>query len=355
MRNYRVAVIGRTGRGNYGHGLDVIWKLFPNTSIVAVADEHPQGLAAAGERLGVRALYADYQKMLREERPDIVAVAPRWPDCHLDMVLAAVDSRASIYLEKPMARTPAECDRMMDACDRAHVKLAVAHQMRIAPILELARKRLSEGAIGRLQEMRGRGKEDRRAGGEDLMVLGTHVMDLMRQFAGDPLWALGRVTSGGREITRADAVEGPEGLGPIAGDSIAGMFAFGDGLTGYFGSRRSDESGANRWGLDLYGSRGIMTIRANMEPVVHVLSSNKWTDGPWVRLTLPGNPPPRDTNAANRAIIADLFEAIERDRPPRSGGLEARWTIEMVMALYHSHLAGTRVKFPLERRGHPLA
>ena len=37
MRNWRVAVIGRTGRGNYGHNLDLVWKLFPNVQIVAVA------------------------------------------------------------------------------------------------------------------------------------------------------------------------------------------------------------------------------------------------------------------------------------------------------------------------------
>jgi hypothetical protein len=36
-RPYRVAVIGRTGRGNYGHGLDVVWRQVDNVQIVAVA------------------------------------------------------------------------------------------------------------------------------------------------------------------------------------------------------------------------------------------------------------------------------------------------------------------------------
>jgi predicted dehydrogenase len=346
-RTYRAAVIGRTGRGNYGHGLDVVWKQLPHVRIVAVADDDPKGLAAAAERLGVRAAYTDYQKMLREERPDVVSIAPRWVDCHHDMVIAAAESRASIYLEKPMARTPAEADRMIDACDRAHVKLCVAHQMRIAPILDLARERLAAGAIGQLQEMRGRGKEDRRAGGEDLMVLGTHVMDLMRQFAGDPLWAFGRVTP-------QDVRDGPEGVGPVAGDAIAGMYAFPNEVTGYFGSKRSDDVSGVRFGLDLYGSRGVMTIRAGMEPEVHICSSTKWTGVPWTRLALPGNPPPRDTNAANRALVSDLLEAIEKDRQPRSSGIEARWTIEMALALYESQRSGGKAAFPLKRRAHPL-
>ncbi|MGH9658550.1 MAG: Gfo/Idh/MocA family protein, partial [Bryobacteraceae bacterium] len=326
---WRVAVIGRTGRGNYGHGLDVVWKRFPNVRLVAVADEDAAGRAAAAARLGVRAAYADYRKMLEAERPDLVAVAPRWVDCHHDMVVACAEHRASVYLEKPMARTPAEADRMIAACDRAHVKLAVAYQMRISPILDLAKRRLAEGAIGQLQEIRGRGKEDRRAGGEDLMVLGTHVFDLMRQFGGDPLWAFGRVTTGGRDIARADVTDGPEGLGPIAGDAISGTFAFPAGVAGFFGSRRSDETSGRRFGIDLYGSRGVMTIRAGMEPEVRIAESVEWTGAPWTRLELAGNPPPRDTDGANHAIVADLLEAIEKDRLPRSGGAEALWALEM--------------------------
>lgn len=353
MRSFRAAVIGRTGRGNYGHNLDLVWKLFPNVQLVAVADENPEGLKKAAERLGVRATYTDYREMLRQERPDVVSVAPRWADCHLEMVLAAAGAGASIYLEKPMARTPAECDRMIEACDRARVKLAVAHQMRIAPILDLARKRLEEGAIGELLEMRGRGKEDKRAGGEDMMVLGTHIFDLMRQIAGDPLWASGRVTAEGRDIGRRDVRDGNEGLGPLAGDAIEGMFAF-KRITGYFASHRSEDTSGVRWGLDLYGSRGVMAIRADMSPSVFICSSPKWTEAPWVRLTLPGNPPPRDTNEANRALVADLLEAIERDREPKASGREARWTIEMAMALYESQRIGGRVYFPLRRREHPL-
>jgi len=354
MRTWRVAVIGRTGRGGYGHMLDTVWKFVPNARIVAVADENPEGLKKAAERLGARATYTDYRKMLREEKPDVVSIAPRWADCHLEMVLAAAEAGASIYLEKPMARTPAECDQMIEACDRARVKLAVAHQMRICPILELARQKLAEGIIGQVLELRGRGKEDKRAGGEDLMVLGTHVFDLMRQFAGDPLWAVARVTAGGEDIRRRDVRDGPEGLGPIAGDSIAAMFAFPGGLTGYFASHRSDDTSGVRWGLDIYGSRGIMTIRAGMDPVVHICRSEKWTDAAWERLRLPGDPPPRDDNQANLALVMDLLEAIEQDREPRSSGRQARWTIEMAMAVYESQRTGGRVHFPLRRRDHPL-
>src|SRR6187401_1834697 len=84
-KSYRVGVIGRTGRGNYGHDLDTVWLDLPNVEIVAVADESEEGRARAGERLGAPAAYADYREMLRREQLDLVSVAPRWLDCHCEM------------------------------------------------------------------------------------------------------------------------------------------------------------------------------------------------------------------------------------------------------------------------------
>jgi len=51
---YRVAVIGRTGKGNYGHGLDVVWKDIDRTEIVAVADEDAKGRAAGHQKGSMR-------------------------------------------------------------------------------------------------------------------------------------------------------------------------------------------------------------------------------------------------------------------------------------------------------------
>ena len=87
-KKYRAGVIGRTGRGNYGHGLDRVYLEMEEVEIVAVADDNPDGLIEGGKRLGVSKLYADYREMLKKEKFDIVSVAPRWVAPHRDMVLA---------------------------------------------------------------------------------------------------------------------------------------------------------------------------------------------------------------------------------------------------------------------------
>ena len=61
---YREAVIGRTGRGDYGHGLDLALLGHPRLQVVAVADEDKDGRAAAAKRLGVAHAYGDYRTMV---------------------------------------------------------------------------------------------------------------------------------------------------------------------------------------------------------------------------------------------------------------------------------------------------
>src|SRR5262249_8700074 len=160
--------------------LDTVWATVPETEVIAVADEDERGRADAAKRTGAQRAYADYQAMLDKEKLDIVAVAPRWLDCHRDMVLDAAQRGCHIFLEKPLCRMLAEADEMVAACERHHVKLAIAHQTRYSPRLERVQELIGEGRIGQILELRGRGKEDARGGGEDLMVLGTHIMDLIR-------------------------------------------------------------------------------------------------------------------------------------------------------------------------------
>ena len=100
-------------------------------------------------------------------------------------------------LEKPMARNLQEADEMVNASSRAGMKVAMCHQTRYSPRVAVARELIASGRIGDLLEIRARGKEDKRGGGEDLMTLGTHVLDLMRHLAGDPRWCYARVTQGG--------------------------------------------------------------------------------------------------------------------------------------------------------------
>ncbi len=106
MAQYRVAVIGHTGQGDYGHGLDVVWKEIPAVEIVAVADPDPNGRKQAAERLSVSEAFDDYRRMLDKIRPNIVSVAPRWLSEHREMVEACAEhGDAHLYGEAVLSIT----------------------------------------------------------------------------------------------------------------------------------------------------------------------------------------------------------------------------------------------------------
>ncbi len=358
---YRVAVIGRTGKGNYGHGLDVVWKALDNVEIVAVADENEKGRAAAAQRLKVKNAYADYRAMLAKERPQIVSVADRFLDAHRDMVVACAQAGASMFLEKPMCRTLAEADEMITACERHHVKLAIAHQTRYSPRLQRVRDLIGEGRLGDLLELRGRGKEDTRGGGQDLMVLGTHIMDLMRLVAGDPRWCFARVLQNGKPVTKAEVHEGGEGMGPIAGDLIHATYGFDKGVHGSFGTHKAKHGASARFGLAIYGTKGVIQFTTGDLPAAYYLEDPSWFPGrskaQWKEITSTGIGTPETLSGSglgNIWIAKDLIAAIEQDRQPLGSMYDGRAALEMIPAVYESQRLKGPVELPLQNRRHPL-
>ena len=244
-KKYRAAAIGSTGRGDFGHGLDAALVQLPGVEFVAIADDNPAGLKEAGKRCGVAQLYTDYRRMLDTEQIDLVTIGMRHADRHEEVVVHCAEAGKHIYCEKPVAIDLASFDRMVEACDKQGVKLSVALPNRVSPAIQQALRMVREGRLGKLLSLRAQGKCDRRGGGEDLMVLGYHNLDLMCFFAGQPQWAFAQVLQGNSDATKDDAQPATEPIGPVAGDCVAAMFGFADQVHGYFDSHR-DLQGVQR-------------------------------------------------------------------------------------------------------------
>ncbi|MGD9647178.1 MAG: Gfo/Idh/MocA family protein [Pirellulales bacterium] len=362
-KTYRVAVIGSTGRGDYGHGLDVMWRDVPRTEVVAVADDNAAGLTAAAKRIGVERAFADYRQLLDEVKPDIATIAMRWIDRHAEIATACAERGIHVYMEKPFCRTLAEADAVIRACEMTHTRLALAHTTRYSPLFDRIGKLLGDGAIGQVLEYRGRGKEDRRGGGEDLWVLGSHIMNLMAEYGGAPQWCFARVRQEGRPIRRSDVVDGNEGLGPLAGDDVRATYGLASGATATFQSLRGAAGNPSRFALQIYGSRGIIEIATGYLPTVKLLEDPGWSPGrsgaAWQDVSSAGvgraEPLAKaPASAGNVAAAKDLIAAIEGQREPLCNGVAGRTAIEMILAVFESQRAGGAVTFPLPRGEHPL-
>ena len=199
---YRAAIIGHAGQGDYGHGFDTVFNSHPRITVAALADPSEAGRAAAAKRARAGKSYADYREMLERERPDIVRIAPRHPAAHREAALAALAAGAHLLIEKPMTEHLEDADAIVDAAARAKRKVLVGHKNRFSRDFARMQRLLAEGFVGQVLEMRVQGKQDGRSGGEDLIVLGTHDFDAMRFFFGDPLWCFASVTDKGEPVER---------------------------------------------------------------------------------------------------------------------------------------------------------
>lgn len=332
--------------------------------MVAVADEDPKGLAAAAGRLKVERTYADYRTMLDREKPQVVSVAPRWVDARRPMIVDCAERGIHVFTEKPFAPSLADCDAIVSACERSHTKLAIAFQTRYSPRFERVKELIAAGAIGEVLEVRGRGKEDRRGGGEDLAVLGIHLLDLIRGLLGDAAWCFAKVSEGAKPVGRKEVREGAEGLGPLAGDRVDAMYGFvGRATVGYFASSRPKEPG-QRFGIQILGSRGRIDMGTGWVPPAFLLEDPTWSGASgrakWVEIASDGvgkseTRGANDLVQANRRIVSDLIHAVESDTQPRASVYDARAAMEMIFACYASHAQGRPVPLPLESRSrHPL-
>lgn len=373
MNEYRAAIIGHTGHGNYGHGLDIAFNGFPNIKVVAIADPDDAGRAKVQALTGAPTTYADYRTMLEKERPNLVAIAPRFVGDRVAMVEAAAAVGAHMYVEKPLARSVADADAMLAACERAGVKMAVAHQGRLHPVTLHAVELVQSGAIGRLRQIRGFGKMDHRGGGQDLMILGTHVLDQMRLFGGDATWASAELLDDARLTTADDLRAGSEEIAPIAGNGLAATFGFtgiGDNgsVVGHFESYAGLGEGEELFGMELVGEKGQLSLRGGFTkrllryPRPYITPGAEYDQWEWVDTpnVQPGDVPGEEVNStalvqrANRRIVADLLDAIEEDREPAGSGERARAALELIQAIAAAHAAGGRVTLPLQQREHPF-
>ncbi len=357
-RRLKAAVIGHTGRGDYGHGLEAIFQGLPGVELVAVSDPDAKGRAAVAARIGAPHAYEDYREMLERHKPDLVSLAMRHADQHHAIALAAIRSGAHVYCEKPFTTTLLEGDEVLQSAALRKRKIAVAHTMRMTGGVQALKAAVGRGLLGDVVELRAYGKQDARAGGEDMMVLGTHLFDLMRLFVGDPLSCSAEVLNQGRRITTHDARVVKDSVGRVAGDQISARFLFQNGVNASFTSAGKLRDTVGRWGLEIHGSRGAARINCDLEPSVFIRKPAAWSNlgrsDIWAPFEFPDSNSPASLKH-NEKPVNDWLTAIERDHQPECSGLNGLWAVEMVMAVYQSALTGARVDFPLKDRRHPLA
>lgn len=123
-----------------------------NARMVACVDAVEAAAKAAAEEMGITKYYTDYHEILNDPEVDaVVVVAPT--DLHKRIVIDCAAAGKHIFCEKPMAMTVEECDEMIEACDKAGVKLQIGFMRRFDASFREAKRLVDSGAIGELVQI----------------------------------------------------------------------------------------------------------------------------------------------------------------------------------------------------------
>lgn len=281
--------IGMVGAGFMGlaHGLAYatypLWywppPAIPVPEVVAEADER---LALeAKERFGFRRATARWQDVV--EDPDVEVVAVLLPNhLHGEVVHAAAAAGKHVICEKPVANSADEARELYDAVEAVEVKHQVCFNFRFVPALQLAKRLVDEGALGRLYDFRGFWLSDwpmdpqiplswrfqrEFAGSGSLGDIGSHVIDMARMLVGEFAEVVGVTETYVRERPLSgtggvgEATRGPTGSGLVdVDDNVAFMIRFESGAYGFIEATRFSPGRKNFTGFELYGEKGSIVF-----------------------------------------------------------------------------------------------
>ena len=298
--------------------------------VVRIASRTLESARAAADAFDIAGASADFEDVITDERVEVVDIALP-SHRHREIAIAALEAGKHVLLQKPMANTLEDAAAIVEAADRAGVKLAVNQNGRWDPAIRACRELLDRGVFGQLitasVEMRTRQPWQQywkdAANYPRLMLLGMsiHHLDQFRYLFGDPV-----------EITAHLSTYPGQ---PWAGDSIAlYVLRYASGLlaTGF-----DDGFPWTRdWSED-YRIEGLEAIARG---------EIGWTHGGFSTLefTTRARPDSWIKPAFSRRWFPDAFAgtmgellcAIEQDREPSISGRDNLRTLQLVEAGYRS-------------------
>ncbi|MDA3834931.1 MAG: Gfo/Idh/MocA family oxidoreductase [Spirochaetales bacterium] len=140
-----ICVIG-SGRAGMIHARNFA-RSIPGAKLTAMVDPVEEVVKASCAELGISTWYLDYREALAQSNIDaVVVVTPT--AYHHDIVVEAAAAKKHVLCEKPMAMNEQECDAMIEAAEKHHVKLQLAFMRRFDESFMHAKERIDSGEIG---------------------------------------------------------------------------------------------------------------------------------------------------------------------------------------------------------------
>jgi predicted dehydrogenase len=180
--------VGVIGVGSMGRNHARIYADLPETELVGVADADLDAATEIAGKYGAQP-YHDFEKLLDDGQLDAVTVAVPTVE-HLAVAIKVIESGINLLIEKPIAFNVEEGERIIEAANRAGVKLMIGHIERFNPAVLSLKQQLADGVLGRVFQIDARRQGPFPARIADVGVvidLAVHDLDVMRYITGEEI------------------------------------------------------------------------------------------------------------------------------------------------------------------------
>ena len=291
------------------------------------------------------AIYADYKKALEEQEIDCCSIATE-SGYHAEIALYCISKGKSVLIEKPMALSTADAEKMISEAKKQGVTLGVCHQNRFnAPIKEL-HKALDDGRFGKLVSgtarilwnrgmqyyeqapWRGTWAQD----GGTLMNQCIHNIDLLQwSLGGEPETVMAMTGNFLRDIQAED-------FGAILIRFKNGAIGIVEGTACVY-PKNLEET------LSIFGENGAAVIGGLAVNRVETWNFKEPAEQDKSVEALAGTDPKDVYGSGHNLLYANYINAVNTHTDPLVSGTEAIKAMKIILAAYKSQKTGQPVKF----------
>jgi predicted dehydrogenase len=223
------------------------------SELVAVMDKAPAVAEAVGKKYGVPA-FSDEKEMLKAVECDAVYISTPVM-CHYEQAMAALEAGRHVLLEKPVASTSEESEKLVEAFKKAGKQLSIGYMMKMHNLHGKAKELIAADGIGQVVNVRaqfccwypdipGAWRQIKALGGGGAMMdLGVHCIDLLQYISGQKITRLSGLCS---NLTFDYEID----------DSASVLFQTEKGTHGYVDANFNVRDDVSDTKLEFYGTKG---------------------------------------------------------------------------------------------------
>nr|WP_052446859.1 Gfo/Idh/MocA family oxidoreductase [Candidatus Soleaferrea massiliensis] len=294
-------------------------------------------------------VYTDYQSMLHKVKPELVTVATE-SGYHAKIGLDCLEAGCNLIIEKPIALSIRDADRLIDKAQEKGVKLCACHQNRFNRSVQKMRETLEEGRFGRMLHGAAhirwnRGPDYYRQAawrgtweldGGALMNQCIHNIDLLRWMMGDEVSEVFAYT----DNLNHPYIEA-EDLGVALVKFRNGAYGVIEGTTSVYPQNLEET-------LYLFGEKGTLKVGGrSVNRIEEYRFEGIGEEQSEEVKRRYHETPPNIYGFGHTPLYADMAAAIEENRAPYVDGQAGKRALELVLAIYKSAAGGLPVKLPL--------